>query len=277
MTVNFLDHNFPHVIEHMVIPLFKGMLNNNGLYALYDKNGTLLMLSDAQVQMFAAENSSQCLGLNLGNLPIAMLEKIATKAGVSIQNVWLDFNQMFTLHQYVVEKQEIVQYIDLSPYYNNLSSHMVTIVPFFHPSGELIAYQTHTRQCSINILINLLKDYIGMDNSTEDSLSGKQSEFQEKFGIELSERQHEILFLMSNGLNQYKVADLLNISRSTVAKILNTQIIRKFNLNPPNTAKLIERAVSLGINELIPFRLRKQKFILFDSARAKQELTEFRI
>ncbi len=264
MSFTDFDSRNPHIINHMILPLFRGMLSTGGIYALYDRWGKLLMLSDAQAKMFATDDGNKCTGYNLGNLPLVLLEKISTKIGLSVHNVWLDFNQMFLLHQLAVEKKELVQYIDLSPYYGNLYSHLVTVVPLFHPNGEIVAYQTQTRRCGIGILINLFRNCLGIIDNAVKSSGDKLAELQEELGVELSERQHEILFLLCNGLNQYEIADLLGIKRTTVAKILHTQINGKLDIDPPNTTKLIEKAAALGINELIPLRLRKQKFILFE-------------
>ena len=79
---------------------------------------------------------------------------------------------------------------------------------------------------------------------------------------ELSEREFEIVYLSSNGLSQYEIADRLQISRSTVLKTITDRILPKSNLTESNSKELIKFAIALGIHTKIPKSLIKEQLII---------------
>jgi DNA-binding CsgD family transcriptional regulator len=68
----------------------------------------------------------------------------------------------------------------------------------------------------------------------------------------LSKRELEILYLLSQNLSQREIAQLLDITRGTVTKILTEKIYTKLNIPINNNKHLIQRAIELGINENVP-------------------------
>lgn len=81
----------------------------------------------------------------------------------------------------------------------------------------------------------------------------------------LSKREFEILYLLSNGLSQYQIADKLGVSRSTVLKNITDRIMPKLNINNNDSSEIIRIAISLGIQSKIPKALVKEQLIVIHS------------
>jgi hypothetical protein len=70
--------------------------------------------------------------------------------------------------------------------------------------------------------------------------------------LSLPTRQHEILYLILQGIPQEYAAQILNIKRGTLARIISEQICPKFNIHGSNTKLLIEKAMQLGFHRYMP-------------------------
>jgi hypothetical protein len=81
---------------------------------------------------------------------------------------------------------------------------------------------------------------------------------------ELSQREFEIVYLLSNGLSQYEIASKLGISRSTVLKTITDRILPKFNLAENDSKELIKLAIALGIQAKIPKSLATEQIIILN-------------
>lgn len=122
-------------------------------------------------------------------------------------------------------------------------------MPFFNSHNEVIAvYGVATPATPIN-MEHLLFSY------NEEKLTQGSS-----LAIQLSPRQHEILFLLCFNISQSKISEYLGITRGTVSKIIMEQIMPKFD-DVYNVESLVAKALEYGINYHIPISLVTPKVI----------------
>jgi hypothetical protein len=155
----------------------------------------------------------------------------------------------------VIKTKQIVHYTYVS---NNIDpEHKIEFpvynaqhIPFFNEKDDVIAtYFIATPITPLNI---------------EKILFGKNIILTcNESSIELSKRQHEILFLLCYNINQNKIADYLNVTRGTVSKTIFEQLIPKFK-NVYNIDDLINQAIANGINYRFPPSLIQPKIFIVE-------------
>jgi DNA-binding CsgD family transcriptional regulator len=151
-------------------------------------------------------------------------------------------HKIFQIQRFVFEQQRVFSYIDILPYNDAFISYLMTLIPIFHPCGKVIAIQSiATMYRFVNFREHLAERI--------DKIESPPSEFN------LSPREHEIMFLLANGITQEQIAQILHISRSTIAAIIRNQLCLKFNIAGSNTKMLAELSVRYGYYKNIPSSL----------------------
>lgn len=158
----------------------------------------------------------------------------------------------FLLQEYVLSKGKIISYIDMLPYGNQLKSYMVTATPIIY-QNSIIGLQTFSTEISLFYLhknLDLFREVVDFD--------GKY------FAVRsLSNREHEVLFLLSNGLNQERIAQILGITRNTAASIVRNLCV-KFQISGSNSRLLADAAYKNGFYKKMPASLWKPCIIVSD-------------
>lgn len=67
-----------------------------------------------------------------------------------------------------------------------------------------------------------------------------------------TQREQEILFLLTYGVTQDQIAQILNVTRGTIANIISKQLCVKFGIQGSNTKILTQAAVNAGIHQKMP-------------------------
>lgn len=149
--------------------------------------------------------------------------------------------KIFRIQQYVFKTGHPASFIDSLPYDKGIRSYLVTYIPVFNSSGNVIAIQS------------IAFDYrlAGYHEYIQDILEQKKT-VRNIFNIKLSKREEEVLFLLTCGITQEKIGEILEIKRDTVATIIKHQLCVKFSLPEVNTKLLIETALSYGFPFSIP-------------------------
>jgi len=149
--------------------------------------------------------------------------------------------KIFRIQQYVFKTGHPASFIDSLPYDKGIQSYLVTYIPVFNASGIVIAIQS----VAFDYRLAGYHEYI--QNILE----------QKKFVVnisklKLSKREDEVLFLLTCGMTQEKIGEILEIKRDTVATIIKHQLCVKFSLPEVNTKLLVETALSYGFPFSIP-------------------------
>lgn len=86
----------------------------------------------------------------------------------------------------------------------------------------------------------------------------------------LTIRQHEIMFILANGIRQDQCAQILKISRSMVGNIIATQLCPKFGVTGSNTKLLAQIALKHEYQRLIIATMHRPYIVVLDENLAEQ-------
>jgi DNA-binding CsgD family transcriptional regulator len=70
--------------------------------------------------------------------------------------------------------------------------------------------------------------------------------------LKLTIREHEVLFLLLYNFSQEEIAKILQVTRSTIQKVISTRLCEKFNLPTSNSKELIAKAHALKLYNYFP-------------------------
>ncbi len=147
--------------------------------------------------------------------------------------------KLYSLQKIVFEQAKVVKFIDMLPYSGKQIVFTTSYTPIIHKSGEVIGIHSTSVESSLPRLpIELLQTNLSLDNNFTK--------------LQLSVRESEILFLLCLGNTQEKIAQALQIARSTVASIIANQLCPKFLINGCNVKLLVARAQSIGFHLDMP-------------------------
>lgn len=155
------------------------------------------------------------------------------------------------LQQIVFERGVVVKFIDMLPYNERFIIYITSYVPVIHPNGEVIAIHS----TSIESYILRFQGHLRKPN-----LEYEKKEFKACF----SNRELEVLFLLTNGATQDQIAQILDIARGTVSGLIGNQICPKFNIAGSNTKLLIDAAINAGFYLDMPQSLWKPCVIVLN-------------
>ncbi len=150
--------------------------------------------------------------------------------------------KLYLLQQTVIKQGKIIKFIDMLPYGGRQKIFTTSYFPIIHKSGEVIGIHSTSVESS---LPRLSLDVLQSDLSLGKNLSK----------LQLSAREHEILFLLCYGNTQEKISQVLQIARSTVASIIANQLCPKFSIIGSNARLLVAKALSIGIHLDLPATL----------------------
>lgn len=247
-------------IHNVLIKKFQ-LTQSSNCSALFDLDANLLVVSDETRRQFGLDNILTVLNksFKLDNLTD---ENIAILTGfsdpVNIEAIRIACKKMIKLQQIVINQRIPVNFISLIPRGNIFSSRLVSYIPVFHDSGELVALQTYSSHCN---LFGIAEYLTILEGKNLEPVTIKAYDLP----IKLTQRQHEILFLLVRGLSQRQAADVLNISRGNLAKITVESICPKFEIFDGDTSELIDRAIKLNYHKYIPQSLCRPCIIVLDN------------
>jgi len=164
------------------------------------------------------------------------------------QQIDRHIENILDLQYSVLDTGAVRCFIDVLPYQNNLRAWLTTYVPIYHPDGDIIGIH------AISVATKFLRfqDFIG--DPLEDY---------ELLDIKLTKREHEIIFLVANGIVQEQIGQILGISRSTVATVIASLCI-KFGIDGYSAKLLARKAIYYGYYKHIPSSLLQPCIITVD-------------
>lgn len=244
-------------IENVLVPNFQRIVKHNVHASIFDYDLKLKICTDISAQSlgFGSWKDIEDISyLDYNNSEI--MEKVFGKF-YSEQNKPMlasHAQRIVQLQKHTLATGTIIYFIDLLPYNNIFTSFMVTILPMYHDSGEIIALQI----LSIENKFFNYQDYLNNGGIFKLKTSL----------VKLTEREDEVIFLLANSITQEKIGQLLKISRSTVASCIN-QLCLKFDIAGSNTKLLSELATQYGYHTNVPKSLWKPNIIILDEAIAQ--------
>ncbi len=249
-------------LTNYILPTFKPMYNQNLYASIFDVEGKLLFTTNKSARSVGHLKPEEMYGESY-NTPSEFIIKECVDRFNLDRQIFLDVTKkIYRLQMFAVEKKRVISYISLLPYAGLFKGYWSSIMPLFHPNGEVIGFLCTATDYHLFGLNEFLLHY------EKEIMPVKLSISNDELNIKLSKRQHEILFLICNGFSQEHAANILNISRGTVAKVITDQICPKFKIYS-NSVKLIQTAKKLGIDRMIPKSLWAKYIIIFDKEAAE--------
>ena len=168
------------------------------------------------------------------------------------QEMYLTYSKkLHRLQQIVFEKCKVIKFIDMLPYNQQFVTYITSYFPIIHPNGEVVAIHSS----SIKSYVLRFQGHIDKPNLQYDS---------KLLWSKFTQREQEVLFLITNGATQEQISQILNISRSTVSMIIGNQICPKFNIPGANTKILLKEAINAGFYRYMPQSLWKPCLIILN-------------
>lgn len=232
---------------------FNLYLNINLIYdkstcILLGHSGEIIFMTDKFMQSHDIQNEEQIIGQPIADF-IRLAQKQARKTNDSASIKLIRGAIADTFYSGVQQSILITK-----PYFDVTNDYLVTVNPVYdenslaagcmisaYPLNRFEVYQDlYYKSQILKFHVSSFKTDVVLKNifeSDDTSVSGMIRQ------PDLTLRQKQILFLLYNGVNQYKIAEVLKIKRGTVAKYVNTTLYSKFNVN--STSELLRKAAAL--------------------------------
>lgn len=225
-------------IKDVLLPYFHGYDDTGIDIALFDLDGGLL---------YTTPKVSTKLTIPLHEL-IGKSYKSTTQEIISqacdvfedndIEKILQVTQKIAQIHEVVITKKIVINYIDFLPYKNYYAAHLVNYFPLFDLTGKVIATQLISNEfCLFGIL-----DYLN-------ELVGKRQQLVLKNisldpNVKLSSRQHEVLFLLLCGMSQHDIGLFLNLKHGSVSSFIS-RMCTQFDISGINVDQLLKKARKL--------------------------------
>ena len=153
-----------------------------------------------------------------------------------------------------------ISYLDFSPYGGYLEPYLGTMIPIFGETDAVVGVQIVTT----DYCLYGKNEYFANIRQLAHSNERMQSKNVQVANLKFSKRQLEIIYLLCQGLSQSEAAQIMHISRGTIANIVSEKICPKFNLPGSFTKLLVEKAKQLGLDKYMPPTLFKPFLIVLN-------------
>lgn len=247
--------------EDIIKPSFSPLINCNVISCIWDANGTMVIATNKYAKMFGFNDWEELIGRNARINTLETLPLLANVSNTDIQSQGLDvLRQVIAIRESVIDKRIPISAILIHPF-AKVFNHTLIIhqSPIFHPCGETIGVELTLNEFDVFGINDYLDGFDSKSLGTPSSITNSDN-----LPIPLTQRQHEIIFLIALGLSQRESGQILKISRSTIAKTL-IEISDKFEIYSSDTSKLIAKARKLNIHKQIPSSLCKPWVIVLDT------------
>lgn len=240
-------------LNNKVIPEFKILLDKDIYSLIINRQHQIEICTNKSAQSVGLKNWEELAGscfkefADKDKLAEIFKESYSTALKEEIDKY---VRKLVTLQEIVFNTCKVVQFIDMLPYNNQFLTYITTYTPIISPDGEVVAIQSFTIQSYVLRF--------------QGHLSPPNNEAEPEGLNKFTNRELEILFLLSNGATQDQIAQILNISRGTIAAVISNQLCPKFKIAGANTRLLTESAIKAGMYKHMPQSLWRPCLIILN-------------
>ena len=245
---------YANYMQDIVIPSFNGLIDRDCYSVIINREHKIEICTNKSARSVGANNWQEQKGFcYLDGDDETLLENFFKGAffGSAKEEIKRYVAKLVLLQKKVLTTGVAVQFIDMLPYNNKFLTYITTYAPIFHPNGEIIAIQSYSSESYV----------LRFQGHISDPHETKPSNFRSNF----TNRELEILFLLSNGATQEQISQILNISRGTVAAVISNQLCPKFEIAGANTRLLSEAAIKAGMYQHMPQSLWRPVLIILNA------------
>lgn len=236
--------------DRSLVEEMKGVINQNILHTIYDQNCQIIACSNLAAQSVGFNTWNEAVGISYQDTD--NLKLMTDIFGCTFNNLFADkivsvCRKIYKLQKEVLNNNRIINYIDYMPYNEKFVPYLITCVPITR-GGKPIGVQSFAQKCNY---INMLHHSHIINNLLNIELETNHCQ-EEAPNINLTRREHEIIFLLANGLSTEDIFPLLRISKSTISNIITSRLSPKFGLLGSNTKLLANIAKTKGYHKIVP-------------------------
>ncbi|MBX9597612.1 MAG: hypothetical protein K2X04_03440 [Burkholderiales bacterium] len=227
------------LIDEVMLPFLRNLQHLRIVVGAFNLDGEFIFISD---------HARKTRGTKKDTLIGTKYKDLEDKSGIIVA-------EAEKIRLRVIETKRIISYTLIS---NNIDPecriefpiYTAQHIPFFNEKHEVIAsYITTSPVTPLNLERIMFNKITSLSNPV--------------CTVELSKRQHEILFLLCYNINQNKIAEYLGVTRGTVSKTIFEQLIPKFK-NVYNIDDLVNQALANGVNYRFPPSLIHPKIFIVE-------------
>lgn len=228
-------------LQNKIIPEFKALIDKDIYSVIINRDHQIEICTTKSAQSVGAHSWEELTGFSFKGFTVNdNFTKIFKESYTTAlkDEIYTYAKKLLTLQEIVFDSCKIVQFIDMLPYNNQFLTYITTYTPIIAPSGKVIAIQ------SFSIQSYVLRFQGHLSSPNEINKPNKLGNF--------TNRELEVLFLLSNGATQDQIAQMLNISRGSISAMISNQLCPKFKIAGANTRLLTESAIKAGMYKHMP-------------------------
>lgn len=226
-------------VESIIIPNFMGYVDKDIALVIYALDGKFLFATNRYAKTAGLGNWKDLIGKTIDDL------------GYSLLHNRLVNKKLSEIRLNVIKYEKAITYIAFIHHADGFHAHQSVHEPIFDQSGQVVA----SRVIADKFRKTGIVDYL--DPDFEQLIKYKPLNFK------LTQRQHEILFLLSSNFSQHEIGELLGISRGSISQVI-ARMCEKFGINGQSAFYLLEKIKEFGIDRKIPSSLLQPKIIVLD-------------
>ncbi len=249
-------------LNDVIVNNFRPLINQNIYSAIKDTNGCILCSTNILAQSAGFDKWEEVIGMSYNS---TYTKIIRAKMGVTnsqiIDQIQDYFNLLYKLELLVVKEKVVVSFIEMIPYRSIYESYLCTLIPLFNPNEEVIAIQLYYSTHKLFGINDYFEQFNTIDNNKLIKLT--EAEINEVLQI-FAPRELEIAYLLTIGFSQYQIADILQIGRGTIAKVISDQICPKLGIIGSSTRQVIEKIREMNCFQSPPKSLLRPLVLILD-------------
>lgn len=234
-------------LQFLIDNFFVSFNGQNIFCQVSDINGKLVFLNDYFDKQNAIIKHGNALGKSLREFILEQNYSYYEGYVNELESIY---------HQIHTTRQKITFFAYAKDKNGNEYIRLANAFPLITASQELLGTYTLSWFANpFNFLINFLNNFPGHEQRTS-QINNIPS---------LSQREHQVLFLLIHKFSQYEIAEFLSISRATVQKIINHGLFPKFNLLDNDSEALIKQAVKFDLHLYFPPSLLGERLLVLNN------------
>lgn len=199
-----------------------------------------LVILDTQYQLlFATRTFKELVGI-VGNYRHKALEEFNPRLNI----IKADFLHNLEL---CLQQNKLVEFLMLFDFKEDkLELLLAKCKPIYFPNDEILGIKiVYHRYPMLDHKELLSKIFSNFDEAKFIKLHSPENN-------NLNSREINILFLLINGYTQFEIAEILDLPRGTIARLINNNIVNKLKIQGTSSRSIIDKAISLGYHLQIP-------------------------
>ena len=236
-------------------------LNNSVGFILTDERLNITHINDKAKEQLSISDKIECKITDIFRLPNSHYSKHrSSDNSLNKFHRSSDIEKIIKIvYEIVINEKTPVQYIAFWPYQGEYKSLLVHAIPTFNQEAKVIGVEHIISGYSMWGI----QEYFSITESIQANfLVPMPDDF--KFKVQLTDRQHEVLFLMVSGMSQRMASQILEISYGTLSRIVRESICPRFGIDDNDMVKLVARARKMGYAKYIPQSLCRPCIIVQD-------------